>query len=227
MSIIPKHAPMMFGAKVVGEQVLCTFNDRMMEFLGSGRFSVAFRYLTGRISERNVIVFTFFEDFSKNILARAWLGTSHHLPQIKLLTQWEYRGRPCMVFKSEYIRPYVPGLFSKHLDEQVMLLEEIHDAAQETFSGDITSRINRCDKFNQWIITRCRVEGVDDDLISALEDLRIAALDWGNHYIFDNFHTKNLGVKNKKLIFLDPMFDMDKVQRAHDARKRLYRYSES
>jgi hypothetical protein len=220
--IIPQHAPMMWGAKKKGQIVKATYPNQNLMYLGSGRFTVAFKQTNSSI----VWLYTYWEDFSKSIMAHAHReyveSTFLAIPHIIRQRSWDYKGKRCNVYKSEYIDPYESSRArSKHLQKLVDNLMEVHEEVRNKYKGDITDERNQqCDAFNRDIILGCMDADIPEYLTDTLELLQWVAQDWGDHYIFDNFHERNLGVKNNKLMLLDPMFDMNKIQKDFNARKK-------
>ncbi len=220
MTLLPRKAPKMFGAKNVGDKgkiLLPEGRDpRTGKYLGSGRFSTAF--LTNAI-HRPVIIYTFHEDFSKSILShtKAENSTNRHLPDIKRIGRYVHRGTPCNVYESRYYECLEDKSVSPEMRDLVDLLQDLHDEACSQFPGNII-RSRESDDFNKFI---CEGQGIPLGLKKALNALRFIAQDWGDHYLFDSFKDKNLGRDMRgNLILLDPMFDMLKMQRHHETKSR-------
>lgn len=234
--IIPQRAPMMWGARTKGHIVKPDFSEngffgRMsapkylsqgLEFLGSGRFTNAFRMIA---DPKQVLLFTFWEDFSKSIMAHAFNERLASLSNFRLKYTvrwglWNYKGKGCNVYCTKYVSPFNERPRNAGLRKLVETLQEIHDNVRTDFAWDIV-KTNKCDEFNAAVIKECWQHSiVPDSFTYTLEVLRNVAQDWGDHYIFDNFHAKNLGVYKRELYMIDPMFDLDKIQKDYEARKR-------
>lgn len=223
MSILPTEAPRMFGARYIGDKVDILYPNAIKDIkvsatlLGVGRFTRAFR-LNGTI--KDVILYTFFEDFSKSILSQSFreFGSyTYHLPRIARLGRIYYRERAVNVYRAKYYKPLPARGLSKRNEEIIDTLQDAHEGASLKFAGNII-RSRRSDDFNAYI---AQAKGLPDSVRLALEHLMFTAQDWGDHYLFDNFHTRNLGLDSRgRLVFLDPMFDMDKIQKDFDKRQR-------
>lgn len=234
MTLIPRKAYKMFGAKkqydVAKIDVMGT--KMLAEYLGSGRFTTAFHVgQLGRSKAMPVILYTFHEDFSKSILAHTYreYGTKvkKHIPQITRLGRYVYRGHPCNVYNATYYESVVGTKLSKNNRRIIDTLQDLHDGACHKFKGNII-RTQQSDEFNHFICEGSAREGLPEPITVALEHLRFVAQDWGDHYIFDSFKERNLGLDRKgRLVFLDPMFDLLKIHRDHESRKRKERVMSS
>ena len=213
---IPRKAPTLFGAYRTGQQVKIQFetggSSIWAGYLGSGRFTTA--YVRGE----TVYLYTFHGDLSKSILAHAHREhPSPHIPKIQRLGIEKFEGHVVNVYSAKFYHKVVRTHLSPQNKELVTLLQELHDDAKHEFPGNIV-RSYKASEFNR-VITES--ERLPDEIREVLENLSQIALDWGDHYIFDNFHIRNLGLNGKgKIVLIDPMFDMEKIQRDHDYRRR-------
>jgi hypothetical protein len=182
------------------------------EYIGSGRFTTAFA------RKEDVYLYTFHGDLSKSILAHAHREHPNpHIPRVERLGISKFEGHIVNVYKAKFYRRVRRENMDAENKRIIHMLQEAHDEAKHEFPGDIV-RTYRASEFNE-IITRTK--GLPDTLSEALKDLAHISLDWGDHYIFDNFHIRNLGLNGKgKLILLDPMFDMEKIQKDFEYRRR-------
>lgn len=214
----------MFGAKYIGDNVTVLFPNSYgraikvsASLLGVGRFTRAFR-MSDTVAD--VLLYTFFEDFSKSILSQSFRefgSTNPHLPRIRRLGRIYYRERAVNVYRAKYYKPIPARGLTKHNEAIIDTLQDAHEGASLKFAGNII-RSRRSDDFNSYIT---QATGLPDSIRLALEHLMFSAQDWGDHYLFDNFHTRNLGLDSRgRLVFLDPMFDMSKIQKDFDKRQR-------
>ena len=216
---IPDKAPLLHGIKKVGDEVYAPVPGRRatthLSYLGRGRFTTAFRL----VGTRSVVLYTFYEDFSKSILSQAYREygkVNVHLPKIKRIGRQQFKQGVANVYLAHYYKPVtdLDNLSQKNKD-MILRLQELQDTAQNAFSGDVV-RSGKASLFNFIII---RGKGLGYSMKMALEHLAYTSEDWGDHYLFDSFKLPNWGLDGKNnLILVDPMFDMEKIQRDHDVR---------
>lgn len=212
-------APKMFGANQSGQEVLCTIDskgaERYARYLGSGRFTTAFA-----LGRDNVLLYTFFGDKSKSILAQAhkeFGKDNKHLPNIKRIGKIDYKGHEVMVYSARKYSRVQMGRLTKGNQQLVRALQEAHDEACIKYPYDIV-RSRKCGLFNEVIIN---AEGLTVQMRLALEHLAGCAEDWDDHYIFDSFQVRNLGLDSRgNIVLIDAMFSMDMVQRDFNARQK-------
>lgn len=215
--LLPSKAPTLFGAKRVGQECLITVGEKPFRatYLGSGRFTAAFE------RKEKVYLYTFHNDFSKSILAQTYkeFGKGNpHLPKIMRLGRMIIEDQEVNMYQGRYYRKVFRTQLSKENKRILTILQEAHDDTRHDFNGNIVHSMES-EEFNRGVIGHA--VGIPDSMKLALEHLTSVALDWGDHYIFDNFHVRNMGLNGReKLVLLDPMFDMEKIQNDFDYRKR-------
>lgn len=217
--LLPETAPKLFGANRKGQTCIIIVDSKgtlkPAEYLGSGRFTTAFR--TG---PRDMILYTFFSDKCKSILAQTYKehGVENpHLPCVTRVGKLTIEGLPANIYRARYYKKIYKSNLTNTNKRIVRLLQEAHDDACHEFPHNIV-RSKKAQEFNELI---AQTEGLPSKLTEALHCLADVALDWGDNYIFDNFHTRNWGLNNRgDLVMIDPMFDMAIIQRDHDFRKR-------
>lgn len=216
--ILPERAPTLFDVEhhQRGQKALIItpeLETRMWaNYLGSGKFATAY------VRKEDVYLYVFHNDCSKSILAQAYREhPSPHLPKIERLGRMTLDGHKVDIYKAKFYYHVMASRLTKENRDIVNILQEAHDEACTKFPNNIV-RTNKSEDFNR-VITQAK--GLPDSIRTTLINLAEISLDWGDHYIFDNFHTRNLGLNGKgKLVFIDPMFDMDKVQKDFDQRRR-------
>ena len=217
--LLPKKTPAIFGAKRKGQNCVITIDSTgakmTANFIGSGRFTTAFR------AGPHVILYTFYGDHSKSVLAQTWYeyGKGNpYLPRITRIGQIEIEGQTAKIYRAKYYNRVIRKYLSPENERIVTALQEAQDDACHEFPDDIV-RSNSAYEFNRVV---SGAKGLPESLSLALEHLTEVALDWEGHYIFDNFRIRNLGLDGRgRLVLIDPMFPMDLIQRDHDYRKRM------
>jgi hypothetical protein len=231
VTYLPNKAPAMFGAKHIGQRVeICVGDDEIWAaYLGRGRFTTAFRAETehGTLS-RAVYLYTFHEDFSKSILAHTYrqYASNPHLPEIVRVGRMRYRGQMANVYKARYYKPIDEDTkLTQANRDTINVLQGLHEEACDKFRGSVV-RTRRSSEFNQFITQGMGQFRLPYLVRAALEALAEEALDWGDHYLFDSFKLRNLALDGKgRLILIDPMFDMAKIEADHEARRACDLYT--
>lgn len=211
---LPRKAPALFGLGNCEVKTDSSGTKVMARYMGSGRFTTVYRVGS------DVLLYTFYNDFSKSILAHAYREhgkDNPHLPQISRIGQLRYEGREVNVYQAKYYNKVIRKRLSPTNAKIVNILQDAHDDACHLYPNNIVRNYKGHD-FNQVILD---AKGLPTSMRRALEYLAQVSLDWGDHYIFDNFHIRNMGLDTRsRLVLIDPMFDMDKVQKDHDFRRR-------
>lgn len=220
MTLLPDKAPRIFKATTSNPNVTIeTPTARLFASLvGRGRFSNVFLSK----STGTVYIYSFFDDFSKSIMAHAYAemrGRSKHLVQVERLGRITYRKYRVNVYKSLYYSQVTPNTILTQYSENLLEeLQEAHRRACDRYYGNIIKTRN-ADKFNRYLIDQINPD-VWPSMHAALTSLADCANDWGDHYIFDNFRRANVAIDEKgTLKLIDPMFDLEKIQADFDARK--------
>lgn len=217
---LPRRAPLLFGAKKKGQHCVIVVDRNGFQcdadFIGTGRFTTAFR-VSG---SDDVILYTFYNDRSKSILAQAWREfgrTNPHIPRVTRVGQIEIEGLLANVYKARHYHKVIRKYLTPENKRIVEILQEAQDEAQHEHPYNII-RSRKAHEFNQLVVN---APGLPTSIKLALEHLAEIALDWGDHYIFDKFQLRNLGLDGRgRLVLIDPMFDMAKVQRDYDYRRK-------
>lgn len=221
--IIPEKAPMLFGATKAGQhcriQIDRTGTCLDAKYLGSGRFTTVYSY------DKHVILYTFHGDASKSILAQAHREQKRnpHLPRITKLSTMKVGRHVVSVYEAKRYGHCVRNRLNEANKWLVQSLQTAQKEAQHEFPYNIV-RAKKCHDFNEFVVREFRKEAAmfpeGKTMAQALETLMECADDWGEHYIFDSFHVRNLGTNGDKLVLIDPMFHLETLQKDHNARQR-------
>lgn len=211
---LPSKAPKVFKATLTSGvtyiQLPCE-GTTIAYLVGRGRFSNVFR------RRDEVYIYSFFDDFSKSIMAHAYSemrGRSKHLVKVERLGRMTVGKHRVNVYKSPY---YESRSLSQYNSSLLWCLQEAHKQASDRYFGNIIKTRN-ADKFNRYFIKHIN-EDRWPSMHGALTALADCANDWGDHYIFDSFRPENVAVDDKgNLKLIDPMFDLEKIQADFDAR---------
>lgn len=182
-----------------------------VEFIGKGRFSEAWKNCT------SVYVITrareWGTDYAKEMLSHLTDDETFnkHIPMVEYLGDID--GRDDKVYKM----PLYEKLTAKYVKawSQFKLLE----AAKEQAWNETMAKVDYRKKFNPYdcVVVNDRTiellteQGLDEELLEALQLLRDNITNWGTQFLFE-FEKRNLCVDSQgKLILLDCLFDYNCV----------------
>jgi hypothetical protein len=214
-------APKLFGAKRIGDEVWLEVGTKRRKgrYIGSGRFTSA--YFAGN----DVFLYTFYDDHSKDILSQCWSHYKNpHLPKIELVGSLEWQpwkhSWDIQIYKTRF---YYTSPRLRDMDERVVelfrSLRKAHAWASDTIEGHLVSE-NKCYIFNKAVAA---YKGLPGSAVLALEHLTESSKYWGDHYLFDNFRSANVGLDGKgQLIFIDPLLDVKQVN--EDVKRRMQKW---
>lgn len=178
-----------------------------VKFAGAGVFSNVF------YDPKNLktYIVTAYDEHSKDILAHI-KKRSQHIPPMKHVgeisgpanQEWNY-----MVHESKlYISNPKNIAMGYDVYKQLRLLQQAHRLTSLMVLSSF--------EFNEQVIKRFIASGGSKSLVRALQLIHESALDWGDHYVFDSFSRRNVGLDphTGALILIDPIFDSAMVRRA-------------
>lgn len=227
---LPDFAPLIFGADFNNRRLLQVRDGNGIysaRFLGRGRFNTVFQVDgTGML-----LIYSFYGDKSKSILAQAYKKyQSPYLPSIAKvgtinlkpgeMSECRDHGQNVSVYKTLYYNKVLMKHVSDKTKKVINDLQEAHNSATMDFPFDITLSLDMVHKFNERLIYYVEEQG-HKNVARVLHLLKDAATDWGDHYGFDSFRPRNLGLRsNGHIVFIDPMFDMYKIKRDAEYRAK-------
>lgn len=183
-------------------------------FLGRGRYTVAFRLVSGP-----VILYTYFGDICKEILAQCqdghdeggtWCeGRNPHVPEIERVGVFSSprHADDVRVYRARYYEPLTAAHREAwaHRNE----LERVRREAYAEIVREPSMARYEGVTVNYAVATRARVP---ERLKAALAELTDAAANYGAGYMFDGFKKTNQGVDEEgRLVLLDPLYDAKEV----------------
>lgn len=208
---LPTLAPLMFRANRHLSEVSIELPDgrtRMAQFLGRGKFSNVFLYSEGR-GRPTVYIYTKHGDLSKDILSHVDRKNNKHIPLMQYLGPM-FDGKIDVYRSQYYVTPVTRNNASASVISIIKALQTVHAEACTKFPGDIIAK-NQCIDFNYHIAENVKAPKKIREALCCITE---SAQDWGNHYLFDDFRAKNLGLDpDGRLVFIDAMFDAEKLQR--------------